>query len=126
MSKEPHETHASTACAGGDGFSTWESLDRAGIVRAPDGPAAVQIRVAEGLVDYPRGRSAMVFFFFAERSARRALLEKLDTNWGQDERGLGQLWYRCLQGPGAREELEGRWDAFYTRFGAPPCLHRDE
>ncbi len=34
--------------------------------RAPDAPGVFQVRVAEGLVDYPRGKSAMIHYAAAD------------------------------------------------------------
>lgn len=42
-------------------FGSWYPL--AEVARnAPAGPGVFQVRVAEGLVDYPRGRSAMIHY----------------------------------------------------------------
>jgi hypothetical protein len=107
------------------GFSDWVPLTRHDVrAQAPDAPAAVQVRRAEGLVRYPQGKSAMVFYFFAERSAREALerlfLDELDA---PGARGEGPLLFRVLTSEGARETLERLFDDFAARFGRAPCLH---
>lgn len=42
-------------------FGDWYPLDRAGDL-APTGEGVLQLRLASGLVDYPRGKSAMVWY----------------------------------------------------------------
>lgn len=113
------------ACTEAGQFSAWYPLDEEGVrAYAPEGPAAVQLRVAEGLLSYPTGKSAMVFFFFAESDAREALAGLFsDEVERPGARGLGPLWFRVMEGPCARDELEARWQAFVERFGAPPRLH---
>jgi hypothetical protein len=46
-------------------FGRWYPLADAARL-APGGPGVFQVRVAEGLVDYPRGKSAMVHYEAAE------------------------------------------------------------
>lgn len=106
-------------------FSEWHALDDEGVsAHAPTGPAAIQLRVADGLLDYPTGKSAMVFFFYAETDAKAALSKLFGDEISRPgARGLGALWFRVMTGPGAHEELMSRWDAFVARFGAPPRLH---
>jgi len=57
-------------------FGPWWPLSDEAVRReAPDAPGAVQLRRADGKpVVYPRGRSAMVFYLYAARSTREALL----------------------------------------------------
>lgn len=109
------------------GFSEWFPLDEEGVARnAPVGPAAVQVRVAKGLLPYPTGKSAMVLYFYAEHDAKAALHRLLsDEIERPGARGLGPLWFRVLEGPNAREELERRYAEFLGRFGAPPRFHPD-
>lgn len=106
-------------------FSSWFPLTAVEVdARAPDGPAAVQLRRAEGLVAYPDGKSAMVFYFFADGSARTALTSVFaDELEAPGVRGQGPLWFRFLEGELARKNLEHLFDEFEDRFGALPVLH---
>jgi hypothetical protein len=106
-------------------FSAWYGLEPALVdEHAPDGPAAVQLRRAEGLVTYPEGKSAMVFYFYADGSARAALHKLFSDELAEPgARGHGPLWFRFLEGPLARRNLELLFDEFEDRFGALPVLH---
>lgn len=42
-------------------FGSWYPLAEAGD-NAPPAPGVLQVRVADGLVDYPRGKSAMIHY----------------------------------------------------------------
>lgn len=55
-------------------FCPWYPL-AAAAEHAPAGPGVFQVRIAEGLLDYPRGKSAMVHYEHAEdvRAAAMAL-----------------------------------------------------
>ena len=55
-------------------FGPWYPLADAGD-RTPDGETVLQLRVARGLIDYPRGKSAMVAYRHTPdaRAAARAL-----------------------------------------------------
>ena len=113
------------ACTDTGHFSGWHPLNESALdeVLAP-GAGAIQIRVAEGLVEYPLGKSAMVYFFFAANDARSAMRTLFDDELKRPGcRGLGALWFRYLQGPGAQERLEDRWAEFVARFGTPPIWH---
>ncbi|HEY4223812.1 MAG TPA: hypothetical protein VGO62_20790 [Myxococcota bacterium] len=108
------------------GFSDWVALDPHGVAAAPDAPAAVQVsRADRSLAHYPKGKSAMVFYFYAARSAREALkrlfADELDDSGA---RGQGALAFRVLVGgDAARAHLERLYFEFEERFGAPPVLH---
>jgi hypothetical protein len=110
-------------------FGPWLPLDDAHLEDVTDGPGAVQLgRADRSLVDYPRGRSAMVFYFYAARSMREALrrlfADELDE---PGARGEGPLVFRvCPGGHDARAWLEGLFDEFVERFGRAPILHPDD
>jgi hypothetical protein len=109
------------------GFSEWYPLTHEGLeLHAVDAPAAVQLsRADRKLVPYPRGKSAMVFYFYAARSAKEALkrlfAEELDE---PGERGQGPLVFRTMKGgDAARLHLEKLYFEFEERFGSAPILH---
>lgn len=105
-------------------FGDWYPLTEAGVDGAPRGAAAVQVRRALGLVRYPRGRSAMVYYFYAADDASRALTTVFgDELQEPGVRGHGALWFRFSTEEGAREGLEALYLEFVRRFGAPPALH---
>ncbi len=126
----------STGPGGGDddalarGFSEWFPLDAAGTGQhAPDAPAAVQVsRLDRSLAVYPKGKSAMVFSFYAARSAREALRRLFaDELEEPGARGQGALAFRFIAGgDAARVHLERLYFEFEERFGAPPVLHASD
>jgi hypothetical protein len=114
----------------GPGFGPWLPLEPTSVdAEAPDVPAAVQLRRADRqLVAYPRGRSAMVFYFYAARSAREALKRLFrDELVEPGARGEGPLEFRCSTGGEAvQRRLETLYDRFVEEFGRAPILHADE
>lgn len=116
------EYPASQACAGPAHFSGWYPLDahHTEKILLP-GPTAIQVRAAEGLIDYPRGKSAMLYFCFAVRDPKSTMEDLFaDELIHPGCRGRGALWFRVLQGSHARKVLENRWEEFVERFGQPP------
>lgn len=108
-------------------FCPWYRLDDAA-AHAPAGPSVLQLRLASGLRDYPRGKSAMVHYQRADdaRAAAAALAERFR---GQD------LLCRHLErdeadgaaadgGPPA-DQMAATYDKlaaeFLRRFGALPA-----
>jgi hypothetical protein len=114
-----------TAPSDPSAFSSWFPLTPDGVrEHAPPTPAAVQVRRAEGLVVYPEGKSAMVFYFFAGASVREALSTAFaDELATPGARGHGPLWFRYLAGERSQQSLASLFDEFEDRFGAPPALH---
>jgi hypothetical protein len=108
------------------GFSDWVALDDAGVAAAVDAPGAVQLcRADKSLIEYPSGKSTMVFYFYAARSVRQALRRLFaDELTEPGARGEGPLLYRvCEGGDDAQRWLEQLFDEFVERFGRPPILH---
>ena len=111
------------------GFGDWSPLTPDGLAQAADAPGAVQLcRADKSLIDYPKGKSTMVFYFYAARSMREALrrlfADELDE---PGARGEGALLFRtCAGGDDAKQWLEGLYDEFVARFGRAPALHPDD
>lgn len=106
-------------------FSKWFPLTADGIAdKAPEGPAAVQLRAADGVVDYPTGKSAMVFYFYASTSVAEALRTHFaDEVEAPGARGYGPLLFRVSDEPEGPTGLQAHLDAFEGRFGRKPWLH---
>lgn len=111
-------------------FGAWFPLDEATLEAAvPDAPGAVQLgRADRSLVGYPRGKSAMVFYFYAARSMREALRRVFaDELCEPGVRGEGLLVVRvCAGGVDAQRWLEALYEDFVERFGRAPILHTDD
>jgi hypothetical protein len=102
-------------------FGPWYPLTAAD-AEAPAAEGVLQLRLAEGLVDYPRGKSAMVWYAHAP-DVRAAAREQAAARGA----AAGALWCRHLiEIPDATDlgafcaKLRAE---FVRRFGAPP---RDE
>ena len=94
-------------------------LDDASI---PDAPAALQFRRAHGLVPYPTGKSAMVYYAYAATSARDAVTAFA----ARDDVGAhAPVLVRWIQGERARGVLEELYEGFIARFGRAPVLNDD-
>lgn len=107
-------------------FSSWYPLDRHHLdEHAPDHPAAIQVRMAEGLLDYPEGHSAMVCYLYATESARNAMSDffrdELDDPGASE---LGALEFRVFDGRDAREWLTRLMYKFESTFGVRPRLNQ--
>lgn len=63
-------------------FGPWYALGTAGD-HAPAGENVLQLRLAHGLLDYPRGKSAMVWYGHAS-DGRTAALALARTHAGED------------------------------------------
>jgi hypothetical protein len=116
------------SAANDDGaFGPWHPLTADDVAaHAPDEPGAVQLRRADAsLVQYPRGRSAMVFYFYAARSVREALRrlfrDELDEPGARGEGALAFRW--SLGGPATRSRIEALYERFVDEFGRAPSLH---
>ncbi len=107
-------------------FSSWYPLTEEGIAgHAPGGAAALQVKRARGLVEYPAGKSAMLWYAYASQDAARTLREcfgdELDT---RECRGHGPLLFRyAAGGEEARETVDYVFRRFLTNFGAPPVFN---
>lgn len=97
-------------------FCRWYPLADAGD-HTPDGEGVLQLRIASGLVTYPRGKSAMVLYVHAP-ALRAAARELAAAHAGHD------LLCRHLIDVDAGVDLATFCaklrDDFERRFGAPP------
>ncbi|MDP6943847.1 MAG: hypothetical protein QF464_06815 [Myxococcota bacterium] len=94
-------------------------MDRADA--APGGTSVIQIKVLDELLDYPRGKSAMVWYgviFECTPVALRGVLEEVAGDFG----GRRLVWrHQVSEEPEAL--LDGLLARFKARFGAAPgCL----
>lgn len=101
-------------------FCRWYPLSEAA-AHAPAAEGVLQVRLAEGLIDYPRGKSAMVHYAHAHdvRAAALALASRLGEAVGRT------LLARHLEpgDPGEPAAIHAKVLAeFVRRFGAPPEL----
>lgn len=104
-------------------FGRWMSLPEA-LAVAPEGPGLYQIRVRDGLLAFPRGRSAMVAYGGGEDVAA-SLRAFLQSEAAQQVRPLGPLLCRFSApdpGRSAAECLAALLSRFVAQFGAPPPL----
>lgn len=102
-------------------FGRWEPLDRA---RAPSGPGLYQARRAQGLLDYPKGKSAMIQYG-ADDSDLSMALNRFRASIPIEEQA--QIWIRFAAADGARLPSEMSAQSlrqFEERFGAVPVLNR--
>jgi hypothetical protein len=100
-------------------FGRWYPLAEAA-VQTPAGEGVLQVRVAEGLVDYPTGKSAMVHY--AHAPDIRAVAVAL-----ADQHTERALWCRHLDLEGERDVDLTAFHAkllteFVRRFGRAPSL----
>jgi len=100
-------------------FGAWSALAEA---VAPDGPGLVQIRRgvgADGVRDYPRGKSAMVLYE-ADDVAVGAALDRARAALVAAEGPLFVRFAAPERGVAPSESLRRLVDDFSARFGAAP------
>ena len=99
-------------------FCRWYPLAEAA-AHAPAGEGVLQLRVAEGLVDYPSGKSAMVHYEHAA-DVRETAVALAGTHADRD------LWCRHLDREGEEVDLRAfhakLLSEFVRRFGREPSL----
>lgn len=101
-------------------FGPWYPLSEAGDL-APATEGVLQLRLASGLLDYPRGKSAMVHYAHAQDVRAAAL------TWAAVHGADGIVCRHLIEADGATAAaaLYARVvDDFVRRFGAPPELPR--
>jgi hypothetical protein len=92
-------------------FGRWQKLPAATVPRRR---GVLQARVAEGLVDYPTGKSAMVYYD-ADADLSLAL-----ARLGAVVPPGADVLVRVGECDDPAAELERKLDEFTRRFGAPP------
>jgi len=99
-------------------FCPWYPLSDAG-AHAPAAEGVLQVRIADGLLDYPRGKSAMVHYEHAAdvRAAATALARRVGDSGGLLCR---HLELEAGERSDAATIYEKVRDEFVRRFGAPP------
>lgn len=101
-------------------FGPWYPLAEARDL-TPAAEGVIQLRVAEGLLEYPRGKSAMVHY--AHAGDARAAARAWATVHGSDG-----IWCRHLIETDGATDLAGFCaklrDEFVRRFGSPPVYAR--
>lgn len=99
-------------------FTRWYPLADVA-ANAPSTPGVIQLRLAVGLLDYPRGKSAMVRYAVAD-DVRAAALQ-----FAASYRGA-TLWCRHLDAEGEALNFAQVYaklvQEFTRRFGSPPAL----
>ncbi|HET9622300.1 MAG TPA: hypothetical protein VFP84_13095 [Kofleriaceae bacterium] len=106
-------------------FCPWYPLSEARD-RAPAGEGVVQLRLASGLLDYPRGKSAMVFYAHAAHVADT--IDAWAAAHGAAEGGSARETFVCrhlIEADPATDLAQfcaKLSDEFLRRFGAPPGL----
>lgn len=97
-------------------FCPWYPLAQAG-EHAPDGENVLQLRVADGLIDYPTGKSAMVRYSHATDA------RMLATRWAAELSSHALLCRHLEIVDGDCAALTAKLLAEFTRrFGAEPSL----
>lgn len=103
-------------------FGLWYPLSSAGD-HAPADPGILQLRLAKGLIDYPKGKSAMVHY--AQDKDIRAAALALASAHAATSSGL--VCRHLIEIPEAME-LGGFYakllGEFERRFGSPPVFPR--
>ena len=100
-------------------FCPWYPLAEAAD-HAPAGEGVLQLRIAEGLLDYPRGKSAMVHYEYASDVCAAA------TALATQHQGEGLLCRHLEIEAGGGVDLRGFHakvlDEFIRRFGTAPAF----
>jgi hypothetical protein len=100
-------------------FGDWHPIENAA-AEAPDEPGVLQLR-ADTLLEYPRGKSAMVLY---AHSASEGSLRGYLGGTGAADLGraalAGARWVRFAQTSEPEGAFERLLDHFVERFGAPP------
>ena len=99
-------------------FTDWESPAVAASA-APRRPGLFQVRVRDGMVDYPRGRSQLIIFCRADELAGGILAfrKQILSKWEQTEE---QVLVRWLHDEESISRHEAVLRDFESEFGSAP------
>jgi hypothetical protein len=101
-------------------FGRWYPLVDAAS-QAPGGPGVFQVRVADGLLDYPRGKSAMVHYE-AAADVRAAAVAFAARHRDRDWLCRHTIEMTADEAAGADGLAARLVRDFATRFGQPPTV----
>lgn len=99
-------------------FGRWHALAEAA-TGAPAGPGIFQIRRANGLTTYPRGRSAMLYYGCAD-NLRAAIADYAAAHPDADWWCRHSIEMSQHEADNLTETFESLVDQFERRFGRPP------
>jgi hypothetical protein len=94
-------------------FGPWYPLAEAA-AQTPAAPGVFQLRLAQGLLDYPTGKSAMVLYGWSDTDLRAAVLALSIDH--------APLLCRHLEERYPRPAHDRLREQFIRRFGSPPRL----
>ena len=98
-------------------FGPWYPLPEAA-AHAPARPGVYQVRLAQGLLDYPTGKSAMVHYGWSETDLRAEVLAFAAGGAGV----AAMLLCRHVEEGYPRAAHDRLREQFIRRFGSPPRL----
>jgi len=99
-------------------MSPWQTPD----VAAPDAAGVVQVKVQGTLLDYPQGKSAMVWY-----GAGPSMAAVARQGLAAADRALGTgtiLLWRCVAVPEPMAHFQTLYARFADRFGAAPIANK--
>ena len=99
-------------------FSDWLTLDQIDS-EAPPEPGLFQVKVREGLVTYPRGKSAMFYYGYAN-DLRKGLDYFRTTVLQKLEIGEDAVLCRCMPAVNHETRFQNHLNTFFNNFGALP------
>jgi hypothetical protein len=103
-------------------FGEWVPIDSA-VTSAPEAAGVLQTR-ADGLVAYPQGRSAMIYYAHCPSgSSLRGFISGIGAIDLLRATEAGARWIRFAETSEPETDFERLLDHFVERFGAPPVAN---
>lgn len=99
-------------------YSDWSTLDKIG-ENLPIEPGLFQIRVREGLLTYPKGKTAMFYYGYAS-NLKHGLLKFRENILPLLEANEDALYVRWMPADKVEERFQNYLNSFLTNFGAMP------
>jgi hypothetical protein len=99
-------------------YSDWIPLDKI-VENTPAKPGLFQVRVREGLLTYPQGRSAMFYYGYA-RNLRSGLTKFRNDVLPLLEANEKALFVRWMPAEDVEERFQNYLNYFLTNFGTMP------